>query len=54
MGTLSPIGLLKAPRFSARGCYTWFYGTEGTIHMEHQQRLFAGRRGDTYSAGHMT
>jgi hypothetical protein len=47
MGTLSPIGLLKTPRFSARDCYTWFYGTEGTIHVDIQQRLFAGRRGDT-------
>src|SRR4030095_7522997 len=46
MGTLSPIGLLKAPHFSARGCYTWFYGTQGTIHVDNQQRLFAGRRGD--------
>jgi hypothetical protein len=48
MGTLSPIGLLKAPRFSARGCYIWFYGTEGTIHVDNQQRIFAGHRGDIH------
>jgi predicted dehydrogenase len=47
MGTLSPIGLLKAPRFSARDCYIWFYGTEGTICVDQQQNIFAGHRGDT-------
>ena len=29
------------------GTQTWFYGTEGTIHVDQQQRIFAGRRGDT-------
>ena len=29
------------------GNQTWFYGTEGTIHVDQQQNIFAGRRGDT-------
>ena len=29
------------------GNQIWFYGTEGTIHVDQQQRIFAGRRGDT-------
>jgi predicted dehydrogenase len=29
------------------GNQIWFYGTEGTIHVDNQQRVFAGRRGDT-------
>ena len=29
------------------GNQTWFYGTEGTIHVDHKQNIFAGRRGDT-------
>jgi len=29
------------------GNQTWFYGTEGTIHVDRQQNIFAGRRGDT-------
>jgi predicted dehydrogenase len=29
------------------GTQIWFYGTEGTIHVDQQQRIFAGRRGDT-------
>lgn len=29
------------------GNQTWFYGTEGTIHVDQQQRIFAGSRGDT-------
>jgi predicted dehydrogenase len=28
------------------GNQTWFYGTEGTIHVDQQQKVFAGRRGD--------
>lgn len=28
------------------GNQTWFYGTEGTIHVDQQQRIFAGHRGD--------
>jgi predicted dehydrogenase len=28
------------------GNQMWFYGTEGTIHVDNQQRIFAGRRGD--------
>jgi predicted dehydrogenase len=28
------------------GNQTWFYGTEGTIHVDQQQKIFAGRRGD--------
>jgi predicted dehydrogenase len=29
------------------GNQTWFYGTEGTIHVDQQQNIFAGRRGDS-------
>jgi len=29
------------------GNQSWFYGTEGTIHVDQQQNIFAGRRGDT-------
>ncbi len=29
------------------GTQIWFYGTEGTIHVDQQQRISAGRRGDT-------
>ena len=29
------------------GNQTWLYGTEGTIHVDQQQNIFAGRRGDT-------
>ncbi|MFQ6026728.1 MAG: Gfo/Idh/MocA family protein [Dehalococcoidia bacterium] len=29
------------------GNQTWFYGTEGTIHVDQQQNIFAGARGDT-------
>jgi len=29
------------------GNQIWFYGTEGTIHVDQQQNIFAGRRGDT-------
>ncbi len=29
------------------GNQTWFYGTEGTIHVDQRQNIFAGRRGDT-------
>ena len=29
------------------GNQTWFYGTEGTIHVDQKQNIFAGRRGDT-------
>ena len=29
------------------GNQTWLYGTEGTIHVDQQQTIFAGRRGDT-------
>ena len=29
------------------GNQIWFYGTEGTIHMDQRQNIFAGRRGDT-------
>jgi predicted dehydrogenase len=28
------------------GNQIWFYGTEGTIHVDQQQKVFAGRRGD--------
>jgi predicted dehydrogenase len=28
------------------GNQTWFYGTEGTIHVDQQQKIFAGRVGD--------
>ena len=28
------------------GNQTWFYGTEGTIHVDQQQNILAGRRGD--------
>jgi len=28
------------------GNQTWFYGTEGTIHVDQQQNIFAGRQGD--------
>ena len=28
------------------GNQIWFYGTEGTIHVDQQQNIFAGRRGD--------
>jgi predicted dehydrogenase len=28
------------------GNQSWFYGTEGTIHVDQQQKIFAGRRGD--------
>jgi predicted dehydrogenase len=28
------------------GNQTWIYGTEGTIHIDQQQKVFAGRRGD--------
>jgi len=28
------------------GNQTWIYGTEGTIHIDQQQLVFAGRRGD--------
>jgi hypothetical protein len=47
MGARSPIGLLRALRFSARDGYIWFYSTEGTIHVDQQQNICAGRRGDT-------
>ncbi len=29
------------------GNQLWMYGTEGTIYVDHQQNIFAGRRGDT-------
>jgi len=29
------------------GNQIWFYGTEGTIHVDQKQTIFAGRRGDT-------
>ncbi len=29
------------------GNQTWIYGTEGTIHVDQQQNVFAGRRGDS-------
>jgi predicted dehydrogenase len=29
------------------GNQLWLYGTEGTIYVDHQQNVFAGRRGDT-------
>lgn len=29
------------------GNQTWLYGTEGTIYVDQQQRIFAGRRGDS-------
>ena len=29
------------------GNQIWFYGTEGTIHVDRSQKIFAGRRGDT-------
>ena len=29
------------------GNQSWFYGTEGTIYVDQQQNIFAGRRGDT-------
>ena len=29
------------------GNQIWFYGTEGSIHVDNQQRILAGRRGDT-------
>jgi len=29
------------------GNQTWIYGTEGTVHVDQQQNVFAGRRGDT-------
>ena len=29
------------------GNQTWIYGTEGTIHVDQQQNVFAGRKGDT-------
>ena len=29
------------------GNQIWIYGTEGTIHVDQQQNVFAGRRGDT-------
>jgi len=29
------------------GNQTWIYGTEGTIHIDQQQNIFAGRRGDS-------
>ena len=28
------------------GNQIWFYGTEGTIHVDHQRNVFAGRKGD--------
>jgi len=28
------------------GNQSWFYGTEGTIHLDQQQKIFAGRSGD--------
>lgn len=39
-------------RFSAstglsNGNQTWIYGTEGTIHVDRRQNIFAGRRGDS-------
>ena len=30
------------------GNQTWFYGTEGTIHVDQQQKIFAGCRGDKH------
>lgn len=32
------------------GNQIWFYGTEGTIYVDQQQNVFAGRRGDTHLA----
>ena len=32
------------------GNQIWMYGTEGTIHVDQQQNIFAGRRGDTQLA----
>ena len=32
------------------GNQTWFYGTEGTIHVDQRQTIFTGRRGDTQLA----
>jgi predicted dehydrogenase len=29
------------------GNQIWFYGTEGTIHVDQHQKIFTGRRGDT-------
>ena len=29
------------------GNQIWMYGTEGTIHVDSQRNVFAGRRGDT-------
>ena len=29
------------------GNQVWFYGSEGTIHVDQQQNIFAGKRGDT-------
>ncbi len=32
------------------GNQIWMYGTEGTIHVDQQQNIYAGRRGDTQLA----
>ena len=32
------------------GNQIWMYGTEGTIHVDQQQNVFAGRRSDTQLA----
>jgi predicted dehydrogenase len=36
----------------ARGNDIWIYGSEGTIHVDHEQNVFVGRRGDAALARH--
>lgn len=36
----------------ARGNDIWIYGSEGTIHVDHEQNVFVGRRGDSALARH--
>jgi predicted dehydrogenase len=36
----------------ARGNDIWIYGSEGTIHVDHEQNVFFGRRGDAALARH--
>jgi len=36
----------------SRGNDTWIFGTEGTLHVDNEQRIFVGRRGDRELAEH--
>ena len=36
----------------SRGNDTWIFGSEGTIHVDNEQRIFVGRRGDRELAEH--